>query len=219
MVSEDIRLSCLIFLHLVWSSLGTSTWLQTALFHAFYGWVIVHCEYLLHLLYPFICQWTFRFCFHILPLVNSAAENTGLYVSFWIRVLSEYMSKSGIARSLSSSSLLKNLPTVSRVAPPVYIPTNSIEQFVPFSSHPLWYLLFGGLILLIPWDKWLLFPFAAEVWRGLGQARGFPLILPDCPGTTALCCLLRSRGVSVRLGGKLGSRQTTCVLSQCSDEL
>ena len=38
-----------------------------------------------HLLYPFICQWTLG-CFHVLAIVNSAAMNTGVYVSFQIRV-------------------------------------------------------------------------------------------------------------------------------------
>ena len=29
----------------------------------FYGWIIVHCIYVLHLLYSFICWWTFRCCY------------------------------------------------------------------------------------------------------------------------------------------------------------
>ena len=31
------------------------------LFHFFYSWVIFHCIYVPHLLYPFFHQWTFRF--------------------------------------------------------------------------------------------------------------------------------------------------------------
>ena len=40
-------------------------------------------------------------CFHILPIVNIAAENIGVCVSFQIRVFLfyEYMSRSGIAGS------------------------------------------------------------------------------------------------------------------------
>ena len=30
-------------------------------FVLFYGWVVFHCLYVTHL-YPFICQWTFRWC-------------------------------------------------------------------------------------------------------------------------------------------------------------
>ena len=36
-------------------------------------------------------------CFHVLAVINSAAVNIGVHVSFWIRVLSGYMPRSGIA--------------------------------------------------------------------------------------------------------------------------
>ena len=38
-------------------------------------------------------------CFHILAIVNSAAMNNEMYVSFLTLVSSGYMSRSGIARS------------------------------------------------------------------------------------------------------------------------
>ena len=77
---------------------------------SFYGWVVFHCVYVPHLLHPFICQWTLSF-FHVSVIVNTAAMNIGVHVSFWIRVLSRYMSRSGIAGSYSSSifSFLSNL--------------------------------------------------------------------------------------------------------------
>ena len=40
-------------------------------------------------------------CFHVLAIVNSAAVNNGIHVSFSILVSSGYMSKSGIAGSYS----------------------------------------------------------------------------------------------------------------------
>ena len=38
-------------------------------------------------------------CFHVLAIVNSAAMNIGVYVSFWIIVFSRYVPRSGIPRS------------------------------------------------------------------------------------------------------------------------
>ena len=42
-------------------------------------------------------------CFHVLTIVNTAAMNLGVHVSFQIIVLSEYMPRSGIAGSYSKS--------------------------------------------------------------------------------------------------------------------
>ena len=50
-------------------------------------------------------------CFHILAIVNSAARNNGIHVSFSTLVSSGYMSRSGIARSYGDS-FLSNLHTV-----------------------------------------------------------------------------------------------------------
>ena len=80
--------------------LGLSTLLELTQIH-FYGWIIFHCMYVPHLLYPFICQWTSS-SFHVLAIVYSASMNIGVHVSFSIMVCLGYMSSSGIAGSYGS---------------------------------------------------------------------------------------------------------------------
>ena len=72
-------------------------------------------------------------CFHDLAIVNSAAMNIGVHVSFWIMVFSGYMPSSGIVGSYGNTifSFLRNLHTVLQVAVSIYIPTNSARGF-PF---------------------------------------------------------------------------------------
>ena len=50
-------------------------------------------------------------CFHVLAIVNSAAVNNGIHVSFSILVSSGYMPRSGIAGSYGGfiPSFLRNL--------------------------------------------------------------------------------------------------------------
>ena len=90
-------------------------------------------------------------CFHILAIVNNAAINIVVHISFWINVLllffgGDYTHSSGIVGSYGSSIVVFGEITLlfSIVAVPSFSPTNSVPGFPFPTSLPTFviYVLF-----------------------------------------------------------------------------
>ena len=93
--------------YFVWQTLGPTPSLQMTQFYSFLCLsnipLYIRVTYI-QLYHIFICSSVDGHlgCFHVPAIVNSAAANTGVQLSFWITVFSRYLPNSGIAGSYGS---------------------------------------------------------------------------------------------------------------------
>ena len=130
---------CLFMTYFAWyDDLVLSMLLQMALF-SFYGWVVFHHMYVLHLLYPFTCPWTFKLFIYLGYCEQCCYKHKGIMYLFELKVLS------GICRPRSGTDgsydnfifrFLRNLYTVFHSG---YINLHFYQQWrrVPFALHLL----------------------------------------------------------------------------------
>ena len=128
-------------LHSVWQPLGPPMFLQMALLLLF----MAEQHFVVYVCYIFFIYSSvdgYLGFFHVLAIVNSAAMNTGVHVSFSIMVSWGYMPSSGITGSYDSfiPSFLSNLHTVFHCACINLHPHEQCKR-VLFPPHPPQHLL------------------------------------------------------------------------------
>ena len=102
--------------------------------HSFYGWVLFHYVSIhihIHIHYIYSSVDGYLGCLYVLAVINNAAMNTGVHISFQIRVFPDTCTGVGLLDYMATLISKGTSILFSIVPVPIYIPINNVGRF-PF---------------------------------------------------------------------------------------